>query len=72
MPGCAADAFEKVAEQQVYARALQAERKTEREASVVAHRTILGKTTMFSPQLLLEAGAPYWVLLYLPCASDCR
>lgn len=57
MPGIAADGFEKVVEEQVYARALQAEKLSGREACVAAHRAILGKTTMFSPQLLLSAGA---------------
>ena len=66
MPGYAADGFEKVAEGQVYARALQAERKTGREASVAAHRTILGKTTMFSPQLLVDAG-----MCSLLCSAVC-
>lgn len=56
VPGCAADAFEEVAQKQVYARALQAEGKRGRDACDTAHKAILGKTTIFSPKLLLDAS----------------
>lgn len=56
VPGCAADAFEEVAQKQVYARALQAEGKRGRDACDGAHKAILGKTTMFCPKLLLNAS----------------
>ena len=56
VPGCSADSFEEVAQKQVYARALQAEGKRGGDACDAAHKAILGKTTMFSPKLLLDAS----------------
>ena len=60
MPGCAADAFERVALEGVYAEGVataQAEGLTPDQARDRAHYALMGKTTMFSPKLLLDKGA---------------
>ena len=61
MPGCAADAFEQVAMQHVYTEGMAtalAEGLTPSQARDRAHYALMGKTTMFSPKLLLDQGAP--------------
>ena len=65
MPGSDADGLEKVAEKKVFHQAIRnsvAEglmRKS--DAASETQRVLLGKTTMFSPKLLMDAGAP-WLL----------
>lgn len=54
VPASAADAFEEVARQQVYGHALRNEQV--HDANSKAHFTLLKKTTMFSPKLLVDAG----------------
>ena len=62
MPGSDADGLEKVAEKKVFHQAIRnsvAEglmRKS--DAASETQRVLLGKTTMFSPKLLMDAGAP--------------
>ena len=62
MPGSDADGLEKVAEKRVFHQAIRnsvAEglmRKS--DAASETQRVLLGKTTMFSPKLLMDAGAP--------------
>ena len=65
MPSDAADAFERVTQEQVYQRALQAEGLTGAEATNAAHKALLSKTTMFSPKLLMDSGA-----CHHPCAAS--
>lgn len=67
MPGDAADAFEKVTQEQVYQRALQAEGLTGAKATNAAHKALLSKTTMFSPKLLMDSGASLH-----PCAASAQ
>lgn len=59
VPGSDADKFEAVVRQHVYNQAVAAactEGKSEAEVAAAVHAALLGKTTMFSPQLLLDAG----------------
>ena len=62
VPGSDADGLEKVAEKKVFHQAIRnsvAEglmRKS--DAASETQRVLLGKTTMFSPKLLMDAGAP--------------
>lgn len=59
VPGSDADSFEAVVRQHVYkqaAAAAAAEGKSEAEVAAAVHTALLGKTTMFSPELLLNAG----------------
>jgi hypothetical protein len=58
-PGNAADAFEAVVREDVYSAALDALRQQgmpTRAVNDAANRTLLGKTTMFPPKLLLDRG----------------
>lgn len=60
VPGVCADALEEVVQKRVYAQALReaVERgATEAELKRLTHNTLLFKTTMFSPKLLMDAGA---------------
>jgi hypothetical protein len=54
VPACEADAFEEVARQSVYGCALRGCQPS--KAKNAAHKALLGKTTMFSPKLLLDKG----------------
>lgn len=70
VPGCHADGFEAVVKQHVYKQAVAAastEGKAEAEVAAAVHTALLGKTTMFSPELLLNAGLP----LSVPVACYC-
>lgn len=61
VPGSDADGFEAVVRQHVYSQAVAAARaagKSEAEVAAAVHTALLGKTTMFTPELLLDAGLP--------------
>ena len=66
MSGRNADGFEKACEQHVYAevieKAIAAGELREEDVSSKVHKLLLGKTTMFSPEVLVNAGAPAWPL----------
>ena len=57
-----ADGFERACEQHVYAevieKAIAAGELREEDVSSKVHNLLLGKTTMFSPEILVNAGAP--------------
>lgn len=59
VPASDADAFEDVARKHVYTEAVAAavaEGKPEAEVAAAVHAALLGKTTMFTPKLLLDSG----------------
>lgn len=59
VPGSHADSFEAVVKKHVYSQAVaaaQQEGKAEDDVAAAVHTALLGKTTMFSPKLLVEAG----------------
>ena len=59
VPETDADSFEQVVRDRIYADALRKaaeEGRSDYEQEVLVQRTLLEKTTMFSPQLLLRAG----------------
>lgn len=59
VPASDADAFEDVARQHVYTEAVAtavAEGKSEDQVAAAVHSALLGKTTMFTPKLLMDNG----------------
>ena len=59
VPETDADSFEQVVRDRIYTDALRKaaeEGRSDYEQEVLVQRTLLEKTTMFSPQLLLQAG----------------
>lgn len=60
VPASDADAFEDVAQRHVYTEAVAtavAEGKSEDQVAAAVHSALLGKTTMFTPKLLMDNGA---------------
>ena len=60
VPGSHAEGFEAVVKKHVYSQAVaaaQQEGKSEDDVAAAVHTALLGRTTMFSPKLLVEAGA---------------
>ena len=72
MPSSDADGLEKVAEKKVFHQAIRnsvAEGLMwKSDAASETQRVLLGKTTMFSPKLLMDAGAPQ-LLPHQTCIS---
>lgn len=71
VPASDADRFERVARDSVYSRAvarLQAAGASEAEVWSQVERALMGKTTMFSPRLLVEAGVR--VCRAVQCVGD--
>ena len=70
-----ADGFERACEQHVYAevieKAIAAGELREEDASSKVHNLLLGKTTVFSPEILVNAGAPAWPLAFPPDQRLC-
>ena len=59
VPASDADAFEDVARRHVYTEAVAtavAEGKSEDQVAAAVHSALLGKTTMFTPKLLMDNG----------------
>ena len=68
VPETDADSFEQVVRDRIYADALRKaaeEGRSDYEQEVLVQRTLLEKTTMFSPQLLLRAGSRHTLPQYL-------
>ncbi|KAK9842710.1 hypothetical protein WJX74_001062 [Apatococcus lobatus] len=69
VPETDADSFEQVVRDRIYTDALRKaaeEGRSDYEQEVLVQRTLLEKTTMFSPQLLLQAGVKVYRMVQYP------